>query len=111
VCRWVENDYHADAQIRSIKRVYLKRFAREHQGAFVVKNAKLTRGGAILPQLVAKKMSTSVENPVDLSGAKLTNLRGQLKTQLQPVLRAADYEAFDPERVIAALQETNRLHQ
>jgi len=65
----------------------------------------------VMLDLVAKKLSVAANNPVDLSEGKLTNLRGQLKTQLQPVLRTADYEAFDLERVIAALDEMIRLHQ
>ena len=32
-------------------------------------------------------------------------LRGQIETQLRPVLREEDYEAFDLQRVIAILEE------
>jgi predicted nucleotidyltransferase component of viral defense system len=55
--------------------------------------------------LVAKKLSVAADDPVDLSESKLANLQAQLATQLRPVLRAADYKAFDLERAFAALQE------
>jgi len=73
--------------------------------------ALLDHRNPALLDLVVKKLSVAAKDPVNLSEAKLTNLRGQLKTQLQPVLRAADYEAFDLERAIAALQEMMHLFQ
>ncbi len=60
--------------------------------------------------LVAKKLLVAEKHPVDLSDSKLKTLRGQLKTQLQPVLRATDYASFDLERVICALREMMQLH-
>jgi predicted nucleotidyltransferase component of viral defense system len=60
-------------------------------------------------ELVANKLLVAANHPVDLSGPKITNLRGQLKTQLKPVLRASDYESFDLERVISALREMMHL--
>jgi predicted nucleotidyltransferase component of viral defense system len=64
-----------------------------------------------LLNLVAAKLSVAENDPVDLSETKLALLRGQLKTQLQPVLRTADFEAFDLERAFGTLQEIMQLHR
>ncbi len=75
-----------------------------------LKRALLDHRNPAFLELVAKKLSVAANNPVDLSAARHTNLRGQLKTQLLPVLRAADYDAFDLERALAALQEIVDLY-
>lgn len=64
-----------------------------------------------LLDLVAMKLSVDGNEPVDLSTAKNAILRGQIESQLRPVLRTKDYEAFDLQRVIAILQEVVHLHQ
>ena len=61
--------------------------------------------------LVVAKLSIAGNNSVDLSDEKVEILRGQVETQLRPVLRTMDYEAFDLERVISGLQELVRLYQ
>jgi len=76
-----------------------------------LQRARLDHRTPAFLELVAKKLSVAANNPVDLSAARHANLRAQLKTQLRPVLRAADYDAFDFERAIAALQEIVDLYQ
>lgn len=67
------------------------------------------RDRAVL-DLVAAKLSVSGNNPIDTSDAKVAILRGQVETQLRPVLRAKDYDAFDLQRVIAILADVVRLY-
>ena len=62
------------------------------------------RDQAVL-DLVRAKLSVAGNDPVDLSEEKVANLRDQLETQLRPVLRAVDYEAFDLQAVIQVLRE------
>ena len=59
--------------------------------------------------LVAAKLSIAENDPVDLSETKLALLRGQLKMQLQPVLRTVDFQAFDLERAFGTLQQIMQL--
>ena len=44
-------------------------------------------------------------DPVDISDAKVTALKGQIEGQLKPVLRSSDYERFDLQRVKDLLVE------
>lgn len=53
---------------------------------------------ADLVGLVKKKLAVPGNDPVDVSEARLAALRLQLEPQLRPVLRAADFAAFDLER-------------
>ena len=46
-----------------------------------------------------RKLSVPGNDPVDMSGSRLVELRQQLILQLKPVLRAQDFEAFDLESV------------
>lgn len=62
-----------------------------------------------LLKLVAAKVSVNGTDPVDLTDAKIARLRGQIETELRPVLRAKDYDAFDLERVVTILGEVHRL--
>ena len=55
--------------------------------------------------LVAAKLAVDRNEPVDLSPAKVIALRSQLESQLRPVLRQQDYQAFDLERVVTFLKE------
>jgi predicted nucleotidyltransferase component of viral defense system len=59
--------------------------------------------------LIAEKLSVAGNNPVDISDAKVTTLRGQIEGQLKPVLRAADFARFDLQRVTALLVEVVSL--
>jgi predicted nucleotidyltransferase component of viral defense system len=76
-----------------------------------VQQARLDHRHPTFLDLVAKKLSVAANHPVDLSSAKLSTLRTQLKTQLQPVLRPGDYDAFNLERAFAALQEIMALRR
>ncbi len=61
--------------------------------------------------LVAAKLSIPGNSLVDLSHSNVEILRRQVETQLRPVLRVIDYQAFDLDRVILVLQELVRLYQ
>jgi predicted nucleotidyltransferase component of viral defense system len=69
-----------------------------------VQQARIDHQNPAFLHLVTKKLAVAANHPVDLSAAKLSTLRTQLKTQLQPVLRPGDYDAFDLDRAFAALQ-------
>ena len=64
-----------------------------------------------LPNLLAAKLLVDGNEHVDLSEAKISVLGGQIETQLRPVLRERDYEAFDLPRVIAILEDVVRYYQ
>jgi hypothetical protein len=64
-----------------------------------------------LLDLVARKLAVEGNESVDLSPARNAALRGQLESQLRPVLRTRDYDAFDLQRVFAVLEEVVRLHR
>ena len=64
-----------------------------------------------LLDLVARKLAVDGNKPVDLSPARNAAIRGQLESQLRPVLRTRDYDAFDLQRVFAVLEEVVRLHR
>ncbi|MCE5262955.1 MAG: nucleotidyl transferase AbiEii/AbiGii toxin family protein [Deltaproteobacteria bacterium] len=56
--------------------------------------------------LVRRKLSISGNDPVDMSGARLAELRQQLDSQLKPVLRGKDFAEFNLEtafRTVAAV--------
>ena len=55
-------------------------------------------------QFVRQKLAVT-RDPVDTSSSKLTALKAQLETQLKPVLRKADYEAFILDRAIAIIED------
>ena len=56
-----------------------------------------------LLQLVQAKLSIPGNGPVDTSESKLNLLTRQTQTQLKPVLREAEYAAFDLQRAFVAL--------
>jgi predicted nucleotidyltransferase component of viral defense system len=56
-------------------------------------------------KLVAPKLKVDTKASVDLSEEKCAELRRQREAQLKPVLREADYNAFDFERAVQALKE------
>jgi len=47
---------------------------------------------------VRQKLAVSGNEPVNVSGQRLTELRQQVESQLRPVLRREDFAAFDVER-------------
>ena len=66
---------------------------------------------SLLLGLVVAKLSVAGNDRVDLSDVKTEILRGQIETQLRPVLRVFDYKAFDLDRVILVLHELVHLCQ
>jgi len=54
-----------------------------------------------LVALVRRKLAIPGTGPVDVSPARLELLRGQVATDLRPVLRPADFAAFDLDRAFA----------
>jgi len=62
--------------------------------------------------LVSAKLAVAGNDAVDLSETKTLLLRGQIESQLRPVLRTVDFEAFDLQRVVAVLEDLlNNLTQ
>jgi hypothetical protein len=55
--------------------------------------------------LVKAKLSVAGNHPVDLSEAKIATLWGLVDAHLRPVVRTADLEAFDLQRVVSILSE------
>ena len=61
-------------------------------------------------QLLAEKLKVPGNPPIDLSPARKGKLKTQIETELKPVLRPADFEKFDLERVFRlALQIEDHL--
>jgi hypothetical protein len=56
--------------------------------------------------LVRRKLAVPGNEPVDVSANRLAALRQQVGSQLQPVLRAADFADFDMERVFQVVAAT-----
>lgn len=54
---------------------------------------------------VGKKLRMPGNERVDVSAARLAALRPQIEAQLKPVLRAADFAAFDLDRAFATVAE------
>lgn len=55
-------------------------------------------------ELVAAKLAVEGSHRVDLSEARVEDLRRQVETHLRPVLRASDFEAFELTRAISMLE-------
>lgn len=55
--------------------------------------------------LLAEKLDVPGNFPVDVSDARLASLRRQLDANLKPVLRQAEYEAFDLDRAFALARQ------
>src|SRR5690606_13950681 len=58
-----------------------------------------------LLELIAAKLAVFGNEPADLAPSKQAVLKGQVETDLRPVLRTADFEAFDLDRVVRTLEE------
>ena len=62
-------------------------------------------------ELVARKLNVT-DDPVNLLGGRRANLRSQLTTDLQPVLRAADYDALPwSERLLYFKKSSTFIHR
>lgn len=64
-----------------------------------------------LLELVAAKLAIDGNEPADLSPGKIAALTAQIESDLHPVLRLRDYQAFGLQRVVAILEEVTRLNQ
>jgi predicted nucleotidyltransferase component of viral defense system len=62
------------------------------------------RDRAVL-KLLEAKLAVDGNEPADLSETKIALLRGQLESQLRPMIRAQDFVAFDLGRVITMLED------
>jgi hypothetical protein len=56
-------------------------------------------------------VAANAGEPIDLSDARLEELRAQVEAQLRPVLRSADYDNFDLDRVVMILNEVVSFHE
>jgi predicted nucleotidyltransferase component of viral defense system len=65
-------------------------------------------GDATLVKLVAQKLAVPGNDPVNVSPARLAELRGQLEARLRPVLRERELEAFSLERAFAIVTDMAR---
>ncbi|MBF8302460.1 MAG: putative cytosolic protein, partial [Candidatus Dadabacteria bacterium] len=65
---------------------------------YAIRTGKLDTAETKLLELVRHKLAVPDNDPIDISGEKLSTLRTQLETQLKPVLRNSDYESFDLDR-------------
>lgn len=65
---------------------------------YAARKLGLRADDAELIGLVRQKLAVRGNEPVDVSERRLTELRQQVGPELQPVLRAKDFEAFDVKR-------------
>jgi hypothetical protein len=65
---------------------------------YAVRNLGLRTDDAELIGLVRQKLAGRGNEPVDVSAARLAELRQQVGPQLQPVLRGKDFAEFEVER-------------
>ena len=61
-----------------------------------------------LGELIKKKLAIPGNDPMDISPGRLDALRGQLETQLKPVLRDRDYREFDLDRAFKQVSDVAR---
>lgn len=57
-----------------------------------------------LVEMVRAKLKVPSNDPVDLSAGRLAALRQQMESQLRPVLRNVDFEAFDLDRAFGLIR-------
>lgn len=75
----------------------------------IVRTRGFDLGDAAFVELVRSKLAVVGNPPADVGDKRMQSLREQLHANLQPVLRPADFDAFDLDRAIervAALIET-----
>lgn len=70
-----------------------------------VRTGVLAAADRQLLELVRAKLAVPGNTPVDVSPSRLTTLRGQLRADLLPVLRPADFEAFDLDRAFGIVSD------
>ena len=72
---------------------------------YAVRKLGLRVNDAELIGLVRQKLGVRGNEPVDVSAGRLARLRQQIIPQLQPVLRAKDFEEFEVERAFRLVTE------
>jgi predicted nucleotidyltransferase component of viral defense system len=69
-----------------------------------VRNGLLDHSAPEFLNLVSRKLALT-QDPVNTSTERIEILTRQIETQLKPVLRSADYEQFDLDRVLVILRQ------
>lgn len=72
---------------------------------YAVRNARLDTRAPGLLDLVRRKVEIPGTGPVNTSPDRMAQLRGQMETKLQPVLREQEYTEFELERAINTVLE------
>jgi len=73
-----------------------------------VRNGGLELDGGALLDLLRRKLQVPGTGPVDLSPDRVAQLRQQLESDLQPVLREQDYAQFDLVRAVETVRTVAR---
>lgn len=68
-----------------------------------VRSGRLLMDDARLIDLVCNKLALPCNDPIDVSNAKYKALERQVQSQLHPVLREADFAAFDLDRAFGVV--------
>jgi predicted nucleotidyltransferase component of viral defense system len=63
---------------------------------------------AKLLELLRAKLAVEGNDPVDVSAARARSLRAQVAAELRPVLRPADFDAFDLDRAFGVVESVAR---
>jgi predicted nucleotidyltransferase component of viral defense system len=72
---------------------------------YAVRKLDLKTDDKDLARLIRSKLAVPGNEPVDISETRLSALRQQMDSQLKPVLRDRDYQAFDLERALRLVRE------
>jgi predicted nucleotidyltransferase component of viral defense system len=75
---------------------------------YAVSNLNLDLENPRLIDLVKKKLQIPGNDEVDVTGTRKKELISQLETQLKPVLRSIDYDAFDFEKAFRMISDLAR---
>lgn len=67
---------------------------------FAIRHQKIDLGDTRLLEYARRKISIPGTNVIDVSASRIQVMRLQLKTELQPVLRQDDFDAFDFDRAV-----------
>jgi predicted nucleotidyltransferase component of viral defense system len=72
---------------------------------YAVSNQRIDLTDANLLSYVQHKIDIPKNSDIDVSPEKIAAMRAQMTTELRPVLRQIDYDAFDFERAVLSLAE------
>jgi hypothetical protein len=88
------------------------RSAAKHERSFdvdhAVRHLDLRPEDDVLVELVRRKLAVPVNAPVEVTAARLAALRRQVRGELRPVLREADFAEFDLDRAFAVVADLAR---